>query len=100
MTQDWCSEFALGIRLAIQVVPNAKRDEVVGPLADSLKIRLQAPAVEGKANAALVRYLAQRLAVSRSVVQVAHGLTARRKLIEVRSTLLTVADVKALLWSE
>jgi uncharacterized protein (TIGR00251 family) len=97
--RDWCSVCEQGVRLSIQVAPNARKNEVVGPLDDSLKLRLQAQPVEGQANAALVRYLAELLQVPRSAVTVTHGLTAKRKLIEVR-TQLSIAEVKNLLWKE
>jgi uncharacterized protein (TIGR00251 family) len=97
MTRDWCSAYEHGVRIAIQVAPNARKNEIVGPLDDSLKLRLQAQPVEGQANDALVRYLAELLRVPRSAVAVTHGLTARRKLVEVRTAQLSVADVKSLL---
>jgi uncharacterized protein (TIGR00251 family) len=95
--RDWCSACEQGIRLAIQVAPNARKNEIVGPLDDSLKLRLQAQPIEGQANAALVRYLADLLQVPRTAVTVTHGLTAKRKLIEVR-TQRSIAEVKNLLW--
>ncbi len=100
MTRDWCSQCDNGIRLAVHVMPNAKKNEVVGPLDDSLKIRLQAQPIEGKANAALIRYLAEVLNVPRTAVLVTHGLSNKRKLIEVHAPQLTVASVKALLGQE
>ena len=100
MTRHWCSRCEHGVRLAVHVVPNAKKSEVAGPLDDSLKIRLQAPAIEGKANAALIRYLAEALNVPRTAITVTHGLTSKRKLVEVRDAQLAVAGVTALLWSE
>jgi uncharacterized protein (TIGR00251 family) len=100
MTRDWCCQCGNAIRLAVHVMPNAKKSEVIGPLEGSLKIRLQAQAIEGKANAALIRYLAQALDVPRGAVLVTHGLTNKRKLVEVQAPQLTVAGVKALLWNE
>ena len=95
--RDWCTAYEHGVRIAVQVAPNARQNEIVGPLEDCLKLRLQAQPVEGQANAALVRYLAELLGVPRSAVEVTHGLTARRKLVEVRSAQLGVADVRILL---
>jgi uncharacterized protein (TIGR00251 family) len=98
LKRDWCGACDKGIRLTIHVVPNARKSEVVGPLDDSLKIRLQARPIEGKANAALIRYLSESLNVPRTAVLVTHGLSSKHKLIEVQTAELTVADVKALLW--
>ncbi|MDB5766937.1 MAG: hypothetical protein JWQ61_1751 [Collimonas fungivorans] len=78
----WCSDIAGGIRLALQVTPNAKKSQIIGPLENVLKLRLQAQPIEGKANEALVRYLAELLDVPRSKVIVTHGHTNRRKIVE------------------
>ncbi len=100
MTRHWCSPCAGGVRLAVQVAPNGKKTEVLGPLDDSLKIRLQAQPIEGKANLALVRYLAQALDVPRSAVVLTHGLSSKHKLLEIQAAHLSVAEVTRLLWPE
>lgn len=79
----------------MQITPNARKSEVTGVLDDALKIRLQAQPIEGKANEALVRFLADILAVPKSAVSITHGHTSKRKIIEVSSTTLTVAQAKA-----
>jgi len=48
--------------LTIKAVPNAPRSEVVGWMGDTLKVRLKAPPVDGKANTELCRFLAEVLA--------------------------------------
>lgn len=92
MSGRWCMPISDGMRLAFHVTPNARKTEIVGVTGDALKIKLQAPPVDGKANDALVKYVADRLRVSRSSVQITHGQTNRRKLIEVRTSGLT-ADI-------
>ncbi len=94
MSFHWCSALAGGVRLAVQITPNAKKTEVIGVLDDALKIKLQAQPIEGKANEALVRYLAKALGVSRSAVTITHGLSNKRKLIEVAAPALTVEQVE------
>lgn len=89
----WCSALPGAIRLAVQITPNANKTEVVGVLGDALKLRLQAQPVEGKANEALVKWLAKSLGVARGAVVITHGLTYRKKLIEVSCADLTVAEV-------
>jgi len=84
-----------GIRLFVQIMPNAKKSEVIGVLDDALKIRLQAQPIEGKANEALVRFLADLLDVARSAVAITHGHTSKRKTLEISSQRLTVQDVIA-----
>ena len=86
------------MRLAVQITPNAKQTEVVGVLDDALKLKLQAQPIEGKANEALVRYLAKVLSVPRSTVVITHGLTSKHKLIDINVAGLTPASVELLLW--
>ncbi|WP_374583828.1 DUF167 domain-containing protein [Pseudoduganella sp.] len=83
MSRSWCSAVPGGVRLAVQIQPNAKKTEVVGVLGDALKIKLAAQPIEGKANEALVKWLAGTLGVSRSAVTLTHGQTNKKKLLEV-----------------
>ncbi|MES3020023.1 MAG: DUF167 domain-containing protein [Pseudomonadota bacterium] len=89
MTRPWCSATPRGVRLAVQITPNAKKTEVVGVHDDVLKLKLQAQPIEGKANEALVRFLAEALALPRSAISITHGHTNKRKLIEVAAPRLT-----------
>lgn len=94
MSRDWCSITAQGIRLAVQITPNAKRSEVIGVLDDVLKIRLQAPPIEGKANLALTRFIADTLGLPKSAVVLLHGQTNKRKLLEIHAPQLTLAALR------
>jgi uncharacterized protein (TIGR00251 family) len=69
--------------LRVHVVPNAKGDSVVGEHDGAVKIKLRAPAVEGKANAALIRFLAEQLKLPRHAVVLQRGQKSRDKLIRV-----------------
>jgi uncharacterized protein (TIGR00251 family) len=69
--------------LAVRVQPRAKRDEVVGERAGAVVIRVSAPPVDGKANAALCRFVAAQAGVPRSAVTVVRGESARDKLLRV-----------------
>lgn len=93
MSRAWCSALPVGVRLAVQITPNAKKTEVIGILDDALKLKLQAQPIEGKANDALVRYLAETLSVPRGAVTITHGHTSKRKLVEVKADKLTVDSV-------
>lgn len=90
MSKAWCSVIPGGVRLAVQITPNAKRSEVTGLLEDTLKLRLQAQPIEGKANEALIRYLADALDVPKSAVQITHGHTNKRKILEIRAAHVTL----------
>lgn len=94
MSRAWCSPLPGGVRLAVQIQPNAKKTEVVGVLDDALKIKLAAQPIEGKANEALVKWLAGALGVTRSAVTLTHGQTNKKKLLEVAG--VTLEDVMRL----
>lgn len=73
-----------GSALAIRVTPRARRNEVVGVMNDNtVKIRLTAPPVEGKANKALIVFLADLLGVSKSRIEIVAGKTGRDKLVSI-----------------
>lgn len=82
------------VRLQVQVMPNAKRTGIAGMHGDALKIRLQAQPIEGKANEALVRFVADALDLPKSAVSVSHGLTARRKLLEIAAPAMTAESIR------
>ena len=71
------------ITITIQTTPNAPRSEIVGWMGDRLKVKVKAPAVEGKANAELVRFLAERFGVRPNAVVLVRGDTARLKVVRV-----------------
>lgn len=70
-------------RIAVRVQPRAKRDEVIGERGDAIVIRIAAPPVDGKANASVCRYVAERTGVARSAVTVVRGASARDKVLRV-----------------
>jgi uncharacterized protein (TIGR00251 family) len=72
-----------GIVLVLHIQPGVQRTEVVGVYDNALKIRLAAPPVDGKANTALIKFVAERLGVPKSAVHLKSGKTAQRKVLEV-----------------
>jgi len=70
--------------VAVRVQPRASRDEVVGEMGGALKVRLQAPAVENRANDALCEYLAALLKTPKSAVRILSGERSRIKRIQIR----------------
>ena len=72
------------VLLHVKVQPRASRDEIAEVLGSELKIRVTAPPVDSAANEALVRFLADRLELPRSAVQIVRGETSRHKIIGVR----------------
>lgn len=84
-------------RLSLRVQPGARSDAILGWKADGrggevLKIRLRAPAVEGKANAALIEFLAQSLGLRRSQFALLRGEKAREKIVAVEG--MTMEEIK------
>ena len=69
--------------LTLHVQPGAARTEVVGTHGDALKIRLAAPPVDGRANDALRRYLADAFGVALRAVIIERGESSRRKVVRV-----------------
>ncbi len=76
-------ETPTGVQFAVRVVPGASKNEVSGIQDDALKIRLTAPAVEGKANRACLDFLAGLLGVRRSALAITSGEKSRRKTVTV-----------------
>ena len=69
--------------LAVRVIPNARRTEFSGRREQEYVLRLNAPAIEGKANKAAVEFIAEHLGVSRSRVTLVAGEKSRHKVFEI-----------------
>lgn len=73
-----------GAALAVRITPRASRNEISEILSDgTVKIRLTAPPVEGKANLALVDFLSDVIGVPPSQIEIVAGATGRDKLVSV-----------------
>ncbi|MFI5358238.1 MAG: DUF167 domain-containing protein [Opitutales bacterium] len=79
--------------LALKAIPNAPQSAVTGWHGDALKVKVHAPAREGRANEELCDFLAGQLRLARGAVTVAQGGKSRRKLVRIAG--LTLAEVKA-----
>jgi uncharacterized protein (TIGR00251 family) len=71
------------ITLSTRIQPRASKNEITRMENGGLKIRLTAPPVDGAANEALVRFLADTLSVSRSQVEIVSGQTSRDKIVRI-----------------
>jgi uncharacterized protein (TIGR00251 family) len=69
--------------LHVHVQPNARRTEIAGLHGSRLKLRLAAPAAEGRANALLVGFLARLFDLPGAQVMIRHGLHGRTKTVEI-----------------
>ncbi len=72
-----------GARLAIRCVPRGGVDRIEGVVDGSLRIRVAAPAVDGAANDALLRLLADELGVARGAIRLIAGETGRNKVVAI-----------------
>ncbi len=70
-----------GLLLTVRVTPRSSSDQITGTLGEALKIRLNAPPVDGKANHRLIWFLSGLLEVPPSQVRIVRGQTSRDKLI-------------------
>jgi uncharacterized protein len=71
------------VTFSLRLQPRASKDEIAGEMGGALKVRLRAPAVEGRANEALVEFLAQLLKRPRSAVRILSGERSRTKRVEI-----------------
>ena len=88
-------EDADGITFAILVVPRASRERVGPAVGERVKVAVTAPAVEGRANAAVIAALARALKVRRSAVEIVAGQRGKRKTVRVEGA--TVDDLRRVL---
>jgi uncharacterized protein (TIGR00251 family) len=70
-------------RITVKVHPRARRSRIAGKLGDAYKLELAAPPVDGKANQACIRFVADLAGVAASRVRIVLGLTSRTKVIEI-----------------
>jgi uncharacterized protein (TIGR00251 family) len=93
VSHPWYHWQAERLVLQIRVQPRASRDEIVGPLGDSLKVRLCAPPIEGKANAALLRFLATAFGVPARRVTLMSGAGSRLKQVAIEAPATLIAGI-------
>ena len=86
MPTNWYRQVDNVIILTLHVQPDAKQTEVTGLHGDALKIRLTTSPIEGRANAALLKYLAKLFDVPASHVILKYGEQSRHKMVEVRGS--------------
>jgi uncharacterized protein (TIGR00251 family) len=75
------------VTLAVRVQPRASKTEIAGVMNGALKVRLQAPALEDRANEALCEFLAHLLKTPKSAVRILSGHRSRNKRVEIRGVM-------------
>ncbi len=79
----WLEEKNGNIYIHIHVQPRASKNEIVGIHGDSLKVRLTSPPVEGAANSLLVEFMAKKLGIAKSRIEIISGEKSRQKTLRV-----------------
>ncbi len=97
---DLTDDVAKGtVKLVVRVQPRASKDEIVGSMEGALKVRLRAPAIENRANEALIVFLADLLKRPKSAVRIQSGEHGRTKHVEIqgvtRQQVLNLIQVEA-----
>jgi uncharacterized protein (TIGR00251 family) len=83
MDSRFAKDVADGCTLSVRVHPGARKNGVTGVHADAVKIALTAPPVDGKANEALIAFLAEALRLPRARIVIVSGLTSRAKMFRI-----------------
>ncbi len=86
--RPWLREDGAALVLTLHVQPGAKRTEIAGTHGNALKVRLAAPPVDGKANDALLRFLADAFAVPLRDAALLRGETSRAKVVRIEAPTL------------
>ena len=81
---EWLKATADGVEITLYVQPGAKKSEVAGEHDGALKLRINAPPVEGKANAAVIAFVAERCGVAKNRVALVAGELNRHKRVAVQ----------------
>ncbi len=80
----WLEEKNDCVVISVRVVPRASKDGIAGVMGDeALKVRIQAPPVEGKANAYLIKFLSKKWKIPRAGIEILSGETGRNKRIRI-----------------
>jgi uncharacterized protein len=77
------NETTKGITFAVKIHPRARKNAITGVIGDALKVALTAPAIEGRANTAVIEFFAELFQIPRASVTIASGETSRNKVIRI-----------------
>ena len=71
------------MKIKVKVTPRAKKNRIAGWKGDLLRVHITAPPVDGKANAALIKFLSGEWDISQASIDIVSGQTAREKVLEI-----------------
>ena len=87
---SWLHGDGTAVVLTLHIQPGARKTEICGLHGEALKIRLAAPPVDGKANASLIEFLAEKLDITKSRIELLSGTSARSKRVRVHDMAATI----------
>lgn len=73
------------LKLKTYLQPGAKKSEIVGHHGEYIKIKVQSPPVDGKANEALIHFLAEKFSIAKSSISISAGLKSRFKTVCIKN---------------
>ena len=88
-----CSAGQVITEIKVRVVPRSSRNRIIGVEDGIFKIKLKAPPVDGKANKALIEFLARRLGLAKGSVEIISGERSRQKSVRIHGLSLKEVDV-------
>ena len=83
MSGEWVTAHATGVRITVRVTPRASKSTIEGVKDGALRVRLAAPPVDGAANEALIRVIADAFDVPKSAVSIARGQHGKTKVLDI-----------------
>jgi uncharacterized protein len=84
-----------GVIVSLYVLPNAPKSEIIGEYNNSLKIKIQSPPVDGKANEEIVRFFSKKLEISKSKIALLKGDKSKLKKLLVKD--ISIDKIKSML---
>jgi len=82
----WKNGIMKDMILKIYLQPKSSKNEIVGPYQDGIKVKVTAPPIKGKANEALIRFLAKELRISPSCIEITKGHHSREKTLSISTS--------------
>jgi uncharacterized protein (TIGR00251 family) len=92
----WIEARSDAVVVALHVQPGARRTAIVGPHGNRLKVAVSSPPADGRANSALLEFLAARLAIPKSCLRLLSGAGSREKRVAIDAALPAAAVAVAL----
>jgi uncharacterized protein (TIGR00251 family) len=92
MLPPYVTEAEGGCLLTLQVIPGARKTQLIGAHGDALKLKVAAPPVDGAANKQIIAFLSRKvLGISKASIAITHGERGRRKRLRIRAPAADVA---------